>query len=149
MKLWGGRFSHAKRDELFEQFSESFSVDQRLIRYDLAVNAAYVRELGRARVLTAGEVKKLMRGLKVREARQHRARLLARLRDQSIHQSQCRALDFGNRVFDEQPRFGRDQIVTAASGAKFARQRPDGLFKPRFNPGMNVLRRGAARPSRV
>jgi argininosuccinate lyase len=62
-KLWGGRFSHAKRDELFERFSESFSVDQRLIGYDLRVNAAYVRELGRARVLTAAEVKKLTRGL--------------------------------------------------------------------------------------
>ncbi|MGE5326341.1 MAG: argininosuccinate lyase [Deltaproteobacteria bacterium] len=63
MKLWGGRFSRAKRDELFERFSESFSVDQRLIAYDLRVNAAYVRELGRARVLAAGDVKKLMRGL--------------------------------------------------------------------------------------
>jgi argininosuccinate lyase len=63
MKLWGGRFSNQRRDELFERFSESFSVDRRLIRYDLLVNAAYVRELGRARVLSSSEVKRLHRGL--------------------------------------------------------------------------------------
>ena len=62
MKLWGGRFE-GRRDPLFEKFSESFSVDQRLIAYDLRVNLAYVRELGRARVLTRSEVSALTRGL--------------------------------------------------------------------------------------
>jgi argininosuccinate lyase len=62
MKLWGGRFE-GRRDPLFEKFSESFSVDQRLIAYDLRVNLAYVRELGRARVLTRREVSALSRGL--------------------------------------------------------------------------------------
>jgi len=64
MKLWGGRFE-GRRDPLFEKFSESFSVDQRLIAYDLRVNLAYVRELGRARVLTRNEVSALTRGLDV------------------------------------------------------------------------------------
>jgi argininosuccinate lyase len=63
MKLWGGRFAGARRDPQFEAFSESFSVDQRLVRYDLRVNLAYVRELGRARVLTNREVRRLARGL--------------------------------------------------------------------------------------
>jgi argininosuccinate lyase len=62
MKLWGGRFE-GRRDPLFERFSESFSVDQRLIAYDLRVNLAYVRELGRARVLKRNEVSALTRGL--------------------------------------------------------------------------------------
>ena len=62
MKLWGGRFE-GRRDPLFEKFSESFSVDQRLIAYDLRVNLAYVRELGRARVLTRNEVYALTQGL--------------------------------------------------------------------------------------
>jgi argininosuccinate lyase len=62
MKLWGGRFE-GRRDPLFEKFSESFSVDQRLIAYDLRVNLAYVRELGRVRVLTRREVSALSRGL--------------------------------------------------------------------------------------
>jgi argininosuccinate lyase len=62
MKLWGGRFK-GRRDSLFEKFSQSFSVDQRLIAYDLQVNLAYVRELGRVRVLTRKEVSALTRGL--------------------------------------------------------------------------------------
>ena len=63
MKLWGGRFSPRRRDPDFEEFSESFSVDQRLIEFDLAVNRAWVRELGRARVLTSQEVRRLTHGL--------------------------------------------------------------------------------------
>ena len=63
MKLWGGRFAPGRRDPLFERFSESFSVDQRLVLYDLQVNRAYVRALGEARVLAAAEVSQLTRGL--------------------------------------------------------------------------------------
>ncbi len=63
MRLWGGRFARRGRDPEFEQFSESFSVDRRLILYDLLVNQAYVRALGRARVLKAAEVERLTRGL--------------------------------------------------------------------------------------
>jgi argininosuccinate lyase len=63
MKLWGGRFTPGSRDPDFERFSESFSVDQRLIRYDLQVNRAYVRALGAAGVLSRSEVHRLVRGL--------------------------------------------------------------------------------------
>ncbi len=63
MKLWGGRFTPGSRDPDFEKFSESFSVDQRLIRYDLQVNRAYVRALGAAGVLSRSEVRHLTRGL--------------------------------------------------------------------------------------
>ena len=71
MKLWGGRFARAGRDPhfdphfdpLFEKFSESFSVDQRLVLYDLRVNQAWVKALGRARVLRPAEVRRLTRGL--------------------------------------------------------------------------------------
>lgn len=63
MKLWGGRFARGRRDPLFEKFSESFSADRRLVLYDLRVNLAYVRELGRIHVLTAAEARKLARGL--------------------------------------------------------------------------------------
>lgn len=62
MKLWGGRF-RGQWDPHFEQFSESFSVDQRLIFYDLRVNQAYVKLLGEAGVLPPAEVRKLRRGL--------------------------------------------------------------------------------------
>jgi argininosuccinate lyase len=62
MKLWGGRFS-GRRDPQFENFSESFSLDQRYILYDLRVNLAYVKALGEARVLKPAEVRALARGL--------------------------------------------------------------------------------------
>ncbi|MGH9444681.1 MAG: argininosuccinate lyase [Terriglobia bacterium] len=64
MKLWGGRFAASKRDPLFEKFSESFSVDQRLILYDLHVNQVYVQHLEAAGVLNAREARQLNRGLR-------------------------------------------------------------------------------------
>jgi argininosuccinate lyase len=63
MKLWGGRFAAERGDPEFERFSESFSLDRRLVEYDLIVNRAYVRELGRARGLTGLEARRLTRGL--------------------------------------------------------------------------------------
>ena len=62
MKLWGGRFSGG-RDRKFEKFSESFSLDQRFIFYDLRVSLAYVKALGRAGVLKSGELRRLTQGL--------------------------------------------------------------------------------------
>ncbi len=62
MKLWGGRF-RGRRDPQFESFSESFSLDQRFILYDLRVNFAYVSALGKARVLKPPEVRRLAAGL--------------------------------------------------------------------------------------
>jgi argininosuccinate lyase len=62
MKLWGGRFSR-ERDPDFENFSESFSVDHCLIECDLAVNRAWVGELGRARVLPVKDVRRILCGL--------------------------------------------------------------------------------------
>ena len=62
MKLWGGRFS-GRRDPQFEKFSESFSLDQRFVLYDLRVNLAYVKALGQARALKPREVGRLAAGL--------------------------------------------------------------------------------------
>jgi len=62
MKLWGGRFT-GRRDPQFESFSESFSLDQRFILYDLRVNQAYVKALRAARVLKPDEAARLSAGL--------------------------------------------------------------------------------------
>jgi argininosuccinate lyase len=62
MKLWGGRFT-GRRDPRFERFSESFSLDQRFILYDLRVNLAYVKELGRVGAFKPAETRRLARGL--------------------------------------------------------------------------------------
>ena len=85
MKLWGGRFD-GRRDPLFEEFSESFSFDQRLIEYDLRVNLAYVQELGRVRVLTRKEVSALSRGLRAiaRYVKQN-PRWAAREKSEDVH----------------------------------------------------------------
>ncbi len=63
MRLWGGRFAGRGEDPLFEAFSESFTVDQRLVLYEIQVNRAYVSSLGEAGVLRAGEVRRLRAGL--------------------------------------------------------------------------------------
>ncbi|HUY13531.1 MAG TPA: argininosuccinate lyase [Terriglobia bacterium] len=63
MKLWGGRFSKRRRDPDFEKFAESFSLDQRLVLYDLRVNRAFVRALRAAAVLKPAESRKLTLGL--------------------------------------------------------------------------------------
>jgi argininosuccinate lyase len=62
MRLWGGRFT-GRRDPRFEKFSESFSLDQRFVLYDLRVNLAYVQELGRVGVLKPAETRRLAGGL--------------------------------------------------------------------------------------
>jgi len=73
MKLWGGRFS-GRRDPQFEKFSESFSLDQRFVLYDLRVNLAYVKALSQARVLKPREASQLAAGLEaLRRKVQHDA----------------------------------------------------------------------------
>ena len=75
MKLWGGRFS-GRRDPQFEKFSESFSLDQRFVLYDLRVNLAYVKALSEARVLKPREAGQLAAGLEaLRRKVQHDAKL--------------------------------------------------------------------------
>jgi argininosuccinate lyase len=71
MKLWGGRFS-GRRDPQFEKFSESFSLDQRFVLYDLRVNLAYVKALTEARVLKPREASQLAAGLEALRRRVQR-----------------------------------------------------------------------------
>ena len=62
MKLWGGRFE-GEIDPDFFTFSESFSVDHRLILYDIRVNKAYVKELRAAGILEGAEEAALLEAL--------------------------------------------------------------------------------------
>jgi argininosuccinate lyase len=62
MQLWGGRFEGAT-DARTAAFTRSIEVDRVLALDDLAGSAAHVRGLGRAGLLTAGEVEALLRGL--------------------------------------------------------------------------------------
>ena len=58
-KLWGGRFKKPI-DPDFEKFSASLRSDRRLLPYDLHIDAAHVKALKKADVLTSGEAKRFL-----------------------------------------------------------------------------------------
>ncbi|MEQ8770253.1 MAG: argininosuccinate lyase [Phycisphaerales bacterium] len=60
--MWGGRFSEGP-DALFRAINDSIGVDWRLVRQDIAGSVAWARAIGKAGVLTAGEVKELTAAL--------------------------------------------------------------------------------------
>lgn len=62
-KLWGGRFE-GKTDRLVEQLGESVSYDARLAPWDIRASIAHATMLGDCGIIAAGEVKKIIRGLK-------------------------------------------------------------------------------------
>lgn len=62
MALWGGRFEQ-EIDQLMAQFSSSIDVDGKLWEVDLKASAAHVRMLGAQKILPAGDVEKILKGL--------------------------------------------------------------------------------------
>ncbi len=62
-KLWGGRFA-AEEDSFFSEFNDSLPFDRELIEADVQGSIAYANALGRAGIVTAGEKRKLIAGLK-------------------------------------------------------------------------------------
>jgi len=68
MRMWGGRFGKDP-GELAHEFTQSLEVDQRLAEYDIMGSIAHARMLGRCRVITPEEARRLEAGLgKVRAA---------------------------------------------------------------------------------
>ena len=61
-KPWGGRFSE-NTDKFVEEFTESVSFDKELAEVDIKQSIAHAKTLGRAGVLSEGEVKSLVEGL--------------------------------------------------------------------------------------
>jgi argininosuccinate lyase len=62
--LWGGRFT-SKTDELVFRYNASINFDQRLHDQDIAGSIAWAKALGKAGVLTDGEVVQIINGLDV------------------------------------------------------------------------------------
>ena len=62
LKPWGGRFS-TSTDRFVEKFTESVSIDKRLYRHDIAGSIAHAQMLVHCGVLTAGDGRKIIRGL--------------------------------------------------------------------------------------
>ncbi len=61
-KLWGGRFTK-RTNPLVEQYTASIGVDFRLARYDVEGSIAHAKMLGRSRILTPAESRRLVAGL--------------------------------------------------------------------------------------
>ena len=62
MRLWGGRFAE-ENDQRVADFTRSIELDRELAADDIAGSIAHVRALGRAGLLTDGEVAELVSGL--------------------------------------------------------------------------------------
>ncbi|MGH7768175.1 MAG: argininosuccinate lyase, partial [Candidatus Binatia bacterium] len=61
-KLWGGRFA-GRTAGTVEAFTASIDVDRRLYRHDIAGSIAHARMLGRRRIISPGEARRIVRGL--------------------------------------------------------------------------------------
>ena len=61
-KLWGGRFTK-RTDPLVERYTSSIGVDYRLARYDVLGSIAHAEMLGRCRIISRAESRKLVSGL--------------------------------------------------------------------------------------
>lgn len=61
-KLWGGRFSE-KTNSAVQKFTESISYDHVLYAYDIQGSIAHAKGLQKAGVLTAAELKSIIKGL--------------------------------------------------------------------------------------
>lgn len=61
-KLWGGRFKK-KINQTMQAFISSISYDKKLFRYDILGSIAHARMLGKCKIISQEESKKMIRGL--------------------------------------------------------------------------------------
>src|SRR3989338_3534100 len=61
-KLWGGRFTK-RTDPRVEAYTSSIGVDYRLARYDVIGSIAHAKMLGRCRIVSAAQSRRLVSGL--------------------------------------------------------------------------------------
>ncbi len=83
-KAWGGRFKH-KTNRLVESFTVSVAVDRRLYAHDIQGSIAHCKTLGKARVLTASEVRAIVQGLESVKREFDRGRFRFTPQDEDIH----------------------------------------------------------------
>jgi argininosuccinate lyase len=83
--LWSGRFDGEPDKDVFD-FGKSLSVDRRLIEDDLTGSQAWAEALGKARVLSADDVAKILAGLEaIRAAVRAEPARLDRATDEDVH----------------------------------------------------------------
>ena len=85
MTLWSGRFEHAPDTFVFD-FGKSLAVDRRLVNEDITGSQAWAEALGRAKVLSAADVKAITSGLEdIRGAVTADPSLIERADDEDVH----------------------------------------------------------------
>lgn len=83
-KAWGGRFRE-NTNRLVEAFTVSVAVDRRLYAHDIQGSIAHCKTLGKARVLSPGETRTIVRGLESVKTELDRGRFKFSPRDEDIH----------------------------------------------------------------
>jgi argininosuccinate lyase len=66
LKPWSGRFRE-KTHRLAERYNASIGFDRRLLAYDVLGSIAHAKVLGKARIITARERDRIIRGLRAVE----------------------------------------------------------------------------------
>jgi argininosuccinate lyase len=83
-KAWGGRFRE-NTNRLVEAFTVSVAVDRRLYAHDIQGSIAHCKTLGKARVLSRGETRTIVRGLESVKTELDRGRFKFAPQDEDIH----------------------------------------------------------------
>jgi argininosuccinate lyase len=83
-KAWDGRFRE-KTNRLVEAFTVSVAVDRRLYAHDIQGSIAHCKTLGKARVLSPGETRTIVRGLESVKTELDRGRFRFAPHDEDIH----------------------------------------------------------------
>jgi argininosuccinate lyase len=83
-KAWDGRFRE-KTNRLVEAFTVSVEVDRRLYAHDIRGSIAHCKTLAKARVLTPGETRAIVRGLESVKTEFDRGRFRFSPQDEDIH----------------------------------------------------------------
>jgi argininosuccinate lyase len=83
-KAWDGRFRE-KTNRLVEAFTASVEVDRRLYAHDIRGSIAHCKTLAKARVLTPGETRAIVRGLESVKTEFDRGRFRFSPQDEDIH----------------------------------------------------------------
>ncbi|MDP1993285.1 MAG: argininosuccinate lyase [Syntrophales bacterium] len=112
-KPWGGRFSEPM-DRQVEAFTSSLHFDRRLFRYDIEGSIAHARMLGRQGIITKGEARAIVAGLRKILADIERGDFHFRPGDEDIHMAIEKALtdrigDMGGKLHTGRSR--NDQIA--------------------------------------
>ena len=112
-KPWGGRFSEPM-DRQVEAFTSSLHFDRRLFRYDIEGSVAHARMLGRQGIITQGEARTIVAGLRKVLADIEAGNFIFRPDDEDIHMAIEKALtqrigDVGGKLHTGRSR--NDQIA--------------------------------------